>query len=103
MKYNITDHWVDPISSFRKFLPIIDKADCTVVKRLKEQTDEAQGTPQEPANWKDPSQWIPRLSKDKTLDLQTAQLAEKINRVGLNPRWWNYDKARIVMGSGLEI
>lgn len=97
MKYNLTSHWVNNINDFMKFIEVIDRIDCKLLRRLFEQTNKASGTPQEPMDWKGPSKWIEELYKKKILDENTKLLAEKIFKNGLNPKWWNYEIAQLAL------
>lgn len=100
-KYNITSNWVPDIRQFKKFVEIAEGIDVKTLKRLHDQIEDARGTPQEPRDWRNPSSWIPKLHRDKTLDSETRKVAEKISQAELNPRHANYSYARRSVRHGL--
>ena len=99
-KYNITGNWVPDIGKFKKFVEVAEGIDVKTLKRLHDQIEDARGTPQEPRDWRDPSSWIPKLHRDKTLDDETRKTAEKIAQTELNPRYANYWYARLAVRHG---
>jgi len=91
---------VPDINDWKTLIKVIVGINVETLQRLKVQLEEAKGTPEEPRDWKTPSNWIPELFEDEILDKKTKQLAKKIYESGLNPRYFNYWYTRLAVRHG---
>lgn len=96
----MTANYVEDIKDFRAFISVLSGIEVEHLKRLDDQLNEATGTPQAPKDWKNPTEWIPRLLKEGVLDQQASDTAKKISDAGPNPRFLRLWDARVAARHG---